>query len=91
MSLIGMLFFDSAHFITGCLCKYKYLQKIQVNLTKSFIIRRVEKLSRSVIWSCGSDQEGRSWETGIEEVGFEVLPERCNKGAISYLEGEGVL
>ena len=31
-----------------------------------------------------------SWETGIKEVGFEVFPERCNRGAISYLEGEGV-
>ena len=48
--------------------------------------------SRSVIWSCGCDQEGRklSWETGIKEVSFEVFPERCDRGAISYLEGERV-
>ena len=46
----------------------------------------------SVIGSCGCDQEGRtlSWETRIKEVGFEEFPERCNRGAISYLEGEGV-
>ena len=31
-----------------------------------------------------------SWETGIKEIGFEVFPERCNRGAISYLEGERV-
>ena len=36
---------------------------------------------RSVVWS---------WETGVEEVGFEVFPERCDRGAISYLEGERV-
>ena len=23
-------------------------------------------------------------------MGFEVFPEKCNRGAISYLEGEGV-
>ena len=42
--------------------------------------------------SCGCDQKGRklSWETGTEEVGFGVIPERCDKGAISYLEGEEV-
>ena len=62
------------------------------NLTKSFIIKRVKGRSWSVIRSCRCDQEGRrlSWETGIEEVGFKVFPERCNRGAISYLEGEGV-
>ena len=26
----------------------------------------------------------------IKEMGFEVFPERCDRGAISYLEGEGV-
>ena len=59
---------------------------------KSFIIRRVEGCSRSIIRSCGCGQEGRrlSWETGIKEVGSEVFPERCDRGAISYLEGEGV-
>ena len=45
-----------------------------------------------MVWSGGCDQEGRrlSWETGIEEVVFEVFPERCDRGAISYLEGERV-
>ena len=46
----------------------------------------------SEIRNCGCDQEGRklSWETGIKEMGFEVFPERCYGGAISYLEGERV-
>ena len=45
-----------------------------------------------MIRSYGCDQEGRrlSWETGFGELGFEVFPERCDRGAISYLEGEGV-
>ena len=53
---------------------------------------KVKGRSRSVIQSCGCDQEGRklSWKTRIKEVGFEVFPERCDRGAISYLEGEGV-
>ena len=61
-------------------------------LTKIIIIRRVKEHSRSEIRSCGCDQEGRklSWETGIKEVGFELFPERCDRGAISYLEGERV-
>ena len=29
-------------------------------------------------------------ETRIEEVGFEVFPERCDRGTVSYLEGERV-
>ena len=29
-------------------------------------------------------------ETGIKEVSFEVFPERCDRGAISYMEGERV-
>ena len=39
-----------------------------------------------------SDQKGRrlSWETRVEQVGFEVFPERCDRGAISYFEGERV-
>ena len=59
---------------------------------KSLIVRRVEGCSRSVTRGCGCDQEGRklSWETGIEEMGFEMFPERCDRGNISYLEGEGV-
>ena len=46
----------------------------------------------SVFRICGFGQEGRrlSWETGNEEVGFEMFPERCDRVAISYLEGEGV-
>ena len=59
---------------------------------KSYIIGRVKGRLRLVIQSCGCDQEGRrlSWETGVKEVGFEVFPERCIRGAISYFEGEGV-
>ena len=50
----------------------------------------MEGRSRSVARTCGWDQEGRrlSWETGDEEVGFEVFPETCDRGAISYLEGK---
>ena len=53
---------------------------------------RVEGRSRSVIQDCGCDQEGRklSWETRAEEVGFEVLPKRCNRGTVSYMERERV-
>ena len=29
-------------------------------------------------------------ETRSEKAGFEVFPERCNRGTVSYLEGEGV-
>ena len=45
-----------------------------------------------MVRSCGCDQEGRrlSFETGAEEVGFGVFPKRCNRGAISYLEGKSV-
>ena len=45
-----------------------------------------------MIPSFGCDQEGRrlSWETGNEEVNFEVFPERYDREAISYLEGERV-
>ena len=55
--------------------------------------RRVEGCSRSVIQDCGCDRKGRklSWEARAEEVGFEVLPKRCNRGTISYMEREGVL
>ena len=36
-------------------------------------------------------REGRlSWEARAEEVSFEVLPERCNRGTISYMERERV-
>ena len=48
--------------------------------------------SRSVIQDCGCDREGRrlSWETRVEEVGFEVFPKRCDRGTVSYLKGERV-
>ena len=36
-------------------------------------------------------REGRlSWETRAEEVSFEVLPKRCNRGTISYMERKRV-
>ena len=36
-------------------------------------------------------REGRlSWEARAEEVSFEVLPKRCNRGTISYMERERV-
>ena len=59
-------------------------------INKIIIIRRIEGRSRSVIQECGCDQEGRklSWETRAEEVGFEVLPKRCNRGTVSYIKGE---
>ena len=52
----------------------------------------VEGCSRSVIQDCGCDQEGRklSWEARDEEVSFEVLPKRCNRGTISYMERKRV-
>ena len=31
-----------------------------------------------------------SWEAKAEEVSFEVLPLRCNRGTISYMERERV-
>ena len=59
---------------------------------KSFIIGRVEGHSGLVIQNCGCDQEGRrlSWETRVEEVGFEVFPKRRDTGTVSYMEGERV-
>ena len=46
--------------------------------------------SRSVYQVCGWDREGRrlSWEARVEKVHFEVFPERCDRGTVSYLEGE---
>ena len=36
-------------------------------------------------------REGRlSWEARAKEVSFEVLPKRCNRGTISYMERERV-
>ena len=35
-------------------------------------------------------EEKLSWEARAEEVGFEVLPKRCNRGTISYMKGERV-
>ena len=39
---------------------------------------------------CDLKGRKRIWETGVEQVGFEVFPEGCDRGAISYLEDEGV-
>ena len=55
----------------------------------------VEGRSRSVIQDCGCDQEGGregrlSWAARAEEVSFEMLPKRCNRGTISYMERERV-
>ena len=36
-------------------------------------------------------REGKlSWEARAEEVSFEVLPKRCNRRTISYMERERV-
>ena len=35
-------------------------------------------------------EEKLSWEAGAVEVGFEVLPKRCNRGTISYMKGKRV-
>ena len=36
-------------------------------------------------------REGKlSWEARAEEVSLEVLPKRCNRGTISYMERERV-
>ena len=36
-------------------------------------------------------REGRlSWEARAEEVSFEVLPKRCNRGTVSYMERKRV-
>ena len=53
---------------------------------------KVEGRSRLVIQDCGCDCEGRklSWEARAEEVSFEVLPKRCNRRTISYMERERV-
>ena len=40
-------------------------------------------------------EEKLSWEARAEEMSFEVLPKRCNRGTISYMErvpkGRGIL
>ena len=61
-------------------------------INKIIIIGRVEGCLRSVIQDCGCDQEGRklSCETRAKEVGFEVVPNRCNRGTVSYMKGERV-
>ena len=45
-----------------------------------------------MIQSYGCDQHRRrlNQETGVEKVGLKVFPERCNRGAISYLEVDAV-
>ena len=52
----------------------------------------MEGHSESVIQNCGCDWEERrlSWETRVEEVGFEIFPKRCDRGTVSYLKGERV-
>ena len=35
-------------------------------------------------------EEKLSWKARAEEVGFEVLSKRCNRGTISYMKGERV-
>ena len=35
-------------------------------------------------------EEKLSWEARAEEVSFEVLPKRCNRGTVSYMKGERV-
>ena len=36
-------------------------------------------------------REGKlSWEDRAEEVSFEVLPKRCNRRTVSYIERERV-
>ena len=33
-------------------------------------------------------EEKLSWKAKTEQVSFEVLPKRCNRGTISYMERE---
>ena len=33
-------------------------------------------------------EERLSWEARAEEVSFKVLPKRCNRGTVSYMERE---
>ena len=33
---------------------------------------------------------GKETKLGIVKMGFEVFPERCDRGKVSYLEGERV-
>ena len=35
-------------------------------------------------------EETLNWEARAEQVSFEVLPKRCNRGTISYTERERV-
>ena len=52
----------------------------------------VKGRSRSVIqdWDVTGREVNLSWEARAEEVSFEVLPKRCNRGTISYMERERV-
>ena len=47
---------------------------------------------KAVIQSYACDQKGRrlSGETGVEQVCFQVFPEKCDRRTISYMEGETV-
>ena len=42
-------------------------------------------------YGCGREGRKLSWETRAEEVGFEVLPKRWNRGAVSNMKGERVM
>ena len=66
--------------------------ELSVLVNKNHLTQGMSRAFKVSDPSCGCDQEGRrlSWETGIEEVGFEVFLDRCDRGAISYLEGERV-
>ena len=66
--------------------------ELSVLVKKSFIIGRVEGRSGSVIQNCVHALEGRrlSWETRVEEAGFEVFPKIYDGGTVSYLEVERV-
>ena len=57
-----------------------------------FVIRIVEGQSGSVIRSYECDQNGRrlGGEPGVKQVSFQVGPEGCDRGNISYMEGESV-
>ena len=35
-------------------------------------------------------EEKLSWEARAEEASFDVLPKRCNRGTIYYMESERV-
>ena len=56
-------------------------------IKQNYYHREVEGRSRLVIQDC---EEKLSWEARAEEVSFQVLPKRCNRGTISYMKRERV-